>query len=346
VDYAAWCPTYEILSGGGFYRTLYPTGAGEPMTANWLVSGSQQEWHASYDNTGVQEGSLNDWADMWSQEYAVCVDLKAASGRVSITFSNYHHLIRIPADVIVATDGSGEVKAQTVTVRVGQAQSAPIEAVKTTNPFTGGVSYVVPAGCGDPTPANTAATAALKQALRGKVPTGQVAFGNPAVTLDSASLTCTPTAGTSRTAPFTYTQAIDGSASQSAYAPTDVLTYQLAQLTKAAVATGSQYALRDTLICPTGPQIASATATKATVTCAAYGVAEWQWSADALQALARSLAGKSQADALQLLDATPGIDAGSAVIRLSHGGTLPTDPSKIALSVGRLQDTPPVVRTP
>ena len=312
------------------------------MSSDGMIVGDSPQWHIGYNSTGSQ--GFDPLTDSYTWDNGICVSTEPV---IAITFSNYHHLIRIPADnVTVATDGSGEVKASQVTVRVSQPQSSPIEATKTMNPFTGGISYDVPANCGDATPATNAATTALKQALNGKVPAGQVAFGSPVVTIDRGSLTCSPTVGTSRTTPFTYTQSIDGSAAQSSYNPQDVSHYQYSQLQKAATAFGSQYVLRDTLICPKAPQLVSATSTRATVACTAYGVAEWQWTTDALQALARSLAGKSKDAALQILNSTPGIDAGSAVIDLIQGNTLPSDANDITIIVVRPQDTAPVFRAP
>jgi hypothetical protein len=341
MDVPVACPEGEVLVGGG-YDNFFDGLVGLPMGTDAMTLGTTTQWHVGFSNTvPANFGFGSTLMDI----NALCV-LPKWNGKVDITFSNYHHLLRIPADVTVATDGTGELKAGPITARVSQAQSAPIQAQKTINPATGGVSYIVPANCGDPAPADAAATAALKTALPDKTPAGQVVFGAPTITLDRASLTCTPAAGTTRTAPFTYVQRTDGSASQGTYAPNDVTTYQRAQLEAAAKALGSQYALRDTLICPKGPTLASATATKATITCAAYGVAEWQWPADTLRSLAQSLAGKSKEAALQILNATPGIDAGSAVIDLPQGNTLPGNADDITIIIVRQQDTPPVFRAP
>jgi hypothetical protein len=261
---------------------------------------------------------------------------------VFITAALVRHLIRIPANtVVVATDGSGQVKAAQVSAHVTQAQSAPIAAPSAIKPATGRQYYYVPAGCGDPTPAIDAATAALKAALARQIPAGQVAFGGPSLSITRGSLTCSPGAGASRDAPFTYVQAIDGNATQGTYNPIDVRTYQRGQLQQAVQNLGDQYALRDTLICPQGPQLVGATATRATVQCTAYGVAEWQWTPDALDALARSLAGKHKDEALRLLDATPGLEPGTSTIDLLSGDTLPDDPSAISIILVRPQDTAP-----
>ena len=89
-----------------------------------------------------------------------------------------------------------------------------------------------------------------------------------------------------------------------------------------------------------------ATSTCATVQCTAYGVAEWRWTADALKGLAQSLAGKHKAQALQVLDTTPGIEAGRSTINLPSGDTLPSNANDITIIIVRTQDTAPVLREP
>jgi hypothetical protein len=104
---------------------------------------------------------------------------------------------------VVATDGSGQIRAGILSAHVSQARSQPIAAEKTTNPFTGGVTYAVPSGGGSPTPAINAAASALTTQLKRSVPSGQVAFGSPVITPNHGSLTCSPVAGTQSAAPFT-----------------------------------------------------------------------------------------------------------------------------------------------
>lgn len=280
----------------------------------------------------------------------VCVTIPTTwNGKVAITFSNYHHLLRIPADVIVATDGSGQISAGKLTARVSQVRSKSLAAVKTINPFTGSVSYTVPSGCGSPNPAIDAAASAVISQLKRTTPSaGQIAFGSPTIAIDHNSLTCSPQAGTQRTAPFTYTQAIDATATQGTYDPKTVVNYQHNQLQKATQALGSTYVLRDTLICSSGPKLLGATSTRATLQCSAYGVAEWPWSTDQLHTLAQSLVGKTQAEAQHILDTTPGIETHSAVIDLppAANGILPANASDITIILVRTQDTAPIIRAP
>jgi hypothetical protein len=334
------CSEGEVLTGGGFGVNdidFWNT----PLTINTLALGSSPQWQAALHSDGAAGAVPPDFT------LGICTTLKW-NGDVPITFSNYHHLIRIPADsIIVATDGSGQVKAAPTTVHMTRVASNPIAATKTINPFTGGVSYSVPAGCGSPTPAIDAATTALKDKLKGlALPSGQIAFGSPAISINRGSLTCAPAAGTQRTAPFTFTQMIDGSATQASYDPHEIVKYQYSQLQRAAQQLGSPYVLRDTLICPEGPKLVSATSTRATVECSAYGVAEWPFSADQLRALAQKLAGKSKAEAMAILDATPGIEPGSETFNHLQGDTLPNKADDITIIIVRTQDTAPVFRAP
>jgi hypothetical protein len=330
------CPQNEVLAGGGLVNSPSAVDAaalaiGWPLTTDGLLPGTPPTWHVGLKNSAQAVFSTFSNAIV---SQAICLQVIPPL-HVRFNFSNYHHLLRIPADVIVATDGSGQLKATLVTTSVTQVQSGPIDASQSINPFTGGVTYSVPA----------ALTAQLERA----VPTGRVAFGSPSVSINRDSLTCSPAAGTQRSAPFTYTQAIDGSASQGTYYPGDVFTYQMQQLQAAARQLGSPYVLGNTLVCPPGPSVQSATATRATIECAAYGVAEWPWSDQALRALAAQLADKTPSQALAILNATPGIEPGSATIALPSGVTitnLSTNPADITLLVATKQDTAPVLRTP
>lgn len=354
------CPGGETLVGAGSYGS---DGRLQPWSHDGMADGDTTHWQVAFDYVDVvgsddqfilttyisgahtTGGSFDDGAE------GICITISTTrNGKVTIPFSNYHWLLRIPADkVVVATDGSGQIRAGKLSARASQVRSKSIAASKTINQATGGVSYSVPSGCGSPTPAIDAATNAVMAQLKQETtPSGQVAFGGITVTTNRASLTCAPMAGTVRTTPFTYTQAIDATASRGAYDPKTIVSYQNAQLQQATKLKGSPYVLRDTLICPGGPKLVSTTNTRATLQCTAYGVAEWPWSADQLHTLAQSLAGKTVAEAQQILDSTPGIEAGSAVIGLpaAADGKLPDDAGDITLVLVRTQDTAPVVRAP
>src|SRR5690348_12019946 len=127
------CPEGEVLTGGGFGENdidFWNT----PVTINTLAVGNSPQWQVALDSDGSSGAVPPDYT------FGICILLKW-NGDVPITFSNYHHLLRIPADVVAATDGSGQVKAASTTVRVTRVTTNPIAATRTINPFTGGVSY-------------------------------------------------------------------------------------------------------------------------------------------------------------------------------------------------------------
>jgi hypothetical protein len=322
IDLSVSCPEGEALVGGGYFQGGLK-GGGFPMTVDSTGIPDITAWHVGHHSDGG--GEL--WVD------GICVQAQS-NAKIPITFSNYRHLLRIPADrVVVATDGSGQVKGSLITARVTQARSSAISAQKTINPFTGGVSYIVPSGCGDPTAANNAAIKALKAQLTSQASATQIPFGAPTVTINRSSLTCSPSAGTQQSGPFTYTQAVDGIAAQATYSPEDVRAYQRQQLEQAVRALGGQYTLDYARICPQGTQVATVGATQADILCAAGGVVEWNWTTDALKTLARSLAGESKEEALRMLDATPGVEPGKSTIDLPNGARLPTDPNDVLVLV-------------
>ncbi len=189
--------------------------------------------------------------------------------------------------------------------------------------------YTVPAGCGDPTPAKTAA----QQALQGKVatPSGDVVFSGPSYAIDSSSLSCSPGAGTQQSGEFTYVQQINGSVAESVYALSDLQS----ALTKALQAAVPQnYALLSTQICPSGPKTGSdASSTRATITCAASATVGWAWTPASLLTLAQSIAGSATGPASLQLNQTQGIAPASVKITLKDGSELPKDPAAITFVV-------------
>lgn len=68
------------------------------------------------------------------------------------------------------------------------------------------------------------------------------------------------------------------------------------------------------------------------------------WTPYALRTLAQSLAGKSKAEALAILNTTPGVEANSAVISHLKGNTLPGNADDTTIIIVRPQDTAPVIR--
>jgi hypothetical protein len=321
------CPTGGVLVGGGWEKgfPLAPVGEastsamGQPTLLAWTVRDS------IVDTTGYYNGNPLDVTTL-----GVCVTAKAPRN-IFITFSNYHHLIRIPADqVIAATDGSGQVPAVQRTVRVVQVASGPLSAPSA---IAAVQYYYVPNGCGDPAPVVSAARSALAGQLRGQTSADETIFSGPTYTINLGSLTCAPPAGTRQSSPFTYVQHIDGSASQTSFKPADVRAYQSQQLQNAVGQAGAGYALLSSSICPDGLAVSNASATRATVSCPASGVAHYLWTPDKLKVLATQLAGKTADEAKALLDTTPGVQPGSAIIDGLQGARLPTDASQIQLIV-------------
>jgi hypothetical protein len=324
------CPSDAVLVGGGYYKQFdeaTTNAMGQPTLLGWTVRDSV------VDTTGYYSGFGN--PDIY--DYGVCVTAKAPPS-ISITFSNFHHLIRIPADqVIAATDGSGQVPVVQHTARVSQIASGLIAAPSTTDPFTGARYYYVPAGCGDPTPAVNAARNALSDQLRQETGADETVFSGPTFAINLGSLTCSPVAGTRQSSPFTYVQKIDGSASESTFKPADVRAYQSQQVQAALAQLGADYTLLSSDICPDGITVSNASATRATITCPASGEARYNWTSDKLKSLAEQLASKTLDAAKSLLDATPGVQPGSAIIDVPSNGaatvtyTLPSDPNQIQL---------------
>jgi hypothetical protein len=209
---------------------------------------------------------------------------------------------------------------------VSQIASGPLPALAAIGAVP---SYYVPAACGDPTPAITAARSALSDQLRQQASPSETVFSGPTFVIDQGSLTCTPPAGTRQTSPFTYVQHIDGTASQTSFKPVDVRAYQSQQLQAAIQQLGAEYGLLSSDICPDGLIVSDASATRAAISCPASGTARYLWTADKLKRLAEHLVGKTPDEAKALLDTTTGVQAGSAVIDGLQGTHLPTDSSQI-----------------
>jgi hypothetical protein len=320
VDLGVRCPTDEVLVGGG-YAQLGAKGAGDPVTLDSTGIPDLTTWHAGYSSNN----------DIYLEVHGICIRARS-NFKIPITISNYRHLIRIPAEqVVVATDGTGQVAATQETAHVTQARSGALAAVQSNN--AAGPLYVVPAGCGDPSAAIDAVTAALRTQLSGQATADQVPFGDAGISINRDSLTCSPGAGTRQSTPFTYTQAIDGSAAQATYSPTAVRAYQSQQLQGAVRNHGGQYVLDVATICPQDMRLATASATWANIVCPAGGVVEWNWTPDALKGLARTLAGKTKAEALRVLEGIAGVEPDKSTIDLADGATLPTDPNNIIIVV-------------
>jgi hypothetical protein len=321
------CPSDGVLVGGGWNKVAplaeaSTSAMGQPTVLAWTVRDSIVDTTGYYTTSGLTP-SMTVFGD--------CVTAKPPS-HIFINYGNPKHLIRIPADqVIAATDGSGQVPAVQHTARVGQIASGPLAAPSATDPFTGGRYYYVPDGCGDPAPAVNAARAALGDQLRQQTASGETVFSGPSYSINLGSLTCSPPAGTRQASPFTYVQRIDGSASESSFKADDVRAYQNQQLQAALAQLGQNYTLLDSSICPDGLPLSNASPTRVTISCPVSGEARYAWTAAAESALAAQLAGKTLDEAKAILDATPGVQPGSEVFDNVQGGHLPTDASQIQL---------------
>jgi hypothetical protein len=323
------CPTDAVLVGGGFEKGFYgyradgfgevsTSAMGQPTALAWTARDSV------VDTTGFYNG-LNPGITI----HGVCVTTKKPK-LIFITFSNYHHLIRIPADkLIAATDKSGQIPAVQHTARVSQIASSPLATPSAIEPATGARYYYVPAGCGDPSPATVAARNALTDQLRQQTAADETVFSGPTFAINQGSLTCAPAAGTRQSSPFTYIQKIDGSASESAFKGADARAYQGQQLQTAIQQLGADYGLLSSDICPDGLVVSDASATRATISCPTSGTVRYLWTQDKLKDLAAQLAGKTLDEAKAALDTTTGVQPESVVIDGLQGGRLPTDASQI-----------------
>ncbi len=201
-----------------------------------------------------------------------------------------------------------------------------------------GVNYTVPAHCGDTSQVVDQAQSNLLSQLDSTASADKsTLFGPPNFALH---VTCNPPAGnvqydpTGGVAPTpTYVQIVTGSVTQNSYNLDDVIQYQNQQLQNKVKAMQGQYTLINPQVCSSIMGINYETSTKVELSCPATGTAAWNWDDNAKSTLATSLAGKSQQDALTLLNSTPGIVPGSIQINLPPGSSLPTDASEIIFAI-------------
>ncbi len=197
-------------------------------------------------------------------------------------------------------------------------------------------SWNVPADCATNSTylsaAHTAAQAALQTKLNGMV-SGQTFYG-PQFSFTDGSATCSPVAGTTESSDFSFTVAINGSAVQTTFNPTQVKSYQQTQLQNAAanVAPAGSYTLIGSAVCGT-PSVGATTSTSATITCTASGTAGWIWNSSNENTIANLINGESKGSALAALNSVQGIVAGSVSISLTGGSYLPVNASAISFSI-------------
>jgi len=187
--------------------------------------------------------------------------------------------------------------------------------------------------------AQTAAQAALQTKLNGTV-SGTTFYG-PVFSFTDASATCSPAAGTTQSADFSFTVAINGSAVQTTFDPTEARSHQQTALTNAAKAIipTNSYGLISSTGCNPTLVPGTATATKVTVSCPDSGIGGWIWSNSAPSpinqpiTLTNLINGESKNSATSALNSVQGIVPGSVSIKLTGGTFVPLNTSAISIVV-------------
>ncbi len=232
-----------------------------------------------------------------------------------------------PAAIAVSTATSSPIKVTTLILSGYTVSTGNISATKNSNG-----TYSVPANCGDPGLPSSIAIAYLQQQLSAEVPSGDIVVTATNATADAGSLTCSPAAGTTRSASFNYIDTIRASAIMGVAAVADVQSYQRAQLQQALSKLSGTYANLTDTICTT-PTVGTLDTNGATITCTATATATRVWDAATLRALAAKIAGMTIAAATSTLESTPGIAPGSVQISITGGGTtLPQDAGNITIT--------------
>jgi hypothetical protein len=312
------CPTGTVLVGGGFYAEYYPK-----VVASVRVPTAPPSWRLRWRERALPQARTLDYGVCVSPPHDDIVDIPIYVEPIKL-----YSPVPNPQSAL----SGGDIPAYTHTASVPQFASGALPAVKSISP-TGAPIYTVPAGCGDPTPAIVAATNALKKQLGDQLPADEAVFYGPSVTIDRASLTCSPGAGTQQATPFTYVQRINGTGTETAYKPQDARNFQLQRLGEQVAKLGPEYALSAADICPDGLVVKNPGPTQATIECPVEASAKRNWPASQIDALKKQLAGKTPEEALIILNQTPGLTPGRSTIRLKSGTKLPDDPGKITITV-------------
>jgi hypothetical protein len=313
------CPTGTVLVGGGSDADYYPP----KVVTSVRVPTAPPSWRLRWRERALPQARTRDYGVCVSPPHDDIVDIPIYVEPIKL-----YSPVPNPQTAL----SGGDIPAYVHTAKVTQFASGALPALKSFSP-TGAPIYTVPAGCGDPASAIDAATKTLKKLLADQLPGGEAVFYGPSVTIDRASLTCNPGAGTQQMAPFTYVQRINGSGMQTTYKPQDARNFQFQRLGEEVAKLGPEYALSAYTICPEGPVVRNPGPTQATIECSVEASAKRNWPASQIDALKKQLAGKTPEDALIILNQTPGLAPGKSTIRLKSGTTLPTDPSKITIIV-------------
>lgn len=189
--------------------------------------------------------------------------------------------------------------------------------------------YYVPPSCGDSSPAQASARAALSAQLT--VAGGTIIFYGPVFDIKASTLSCSPAAGTQQTTPFNFTQKIDGTATETTFLASDAQDFQTKSV---GGVVPTNYVLVSASACPEGPKAGDgATGSKATITCPTTGKAGWDWKPAALSDLASAIAGSGLGSAVLELNSTPGVTPGSVKVDLVDGSELPQNADDITFAV-------------
>ncbi|HEX8034082.1 MAG TPA: hypothetical protein VF510_09555, partial [Ktedonobacterales bacterium] len=248
--------------------------------------------------------------------------------------------------VIVATDGTGDVRATPKTVTV-DSWSCPCMGVSPWfDAVTSGSQYVVPANC----PANLSASdwsiedSSVDQALsRTMNPPSNYSQNDTVAYFDAGKSHthtgfCSPAPGTTQATFFQYQVYESGSWTIGLFNPQDVGGFCLARI-KSTVPAGYRYYGVTGWTHMTGQGdvgLFTLSPTRARMYCNFQsGMSVYDWTSMRLQALAQQLAGHDVATAQQILMHTTGIAADSMTpqIVLSGTTTLPRDPSHITFHI-------------
>ncbi len=199
--------------------------------------------------------------------------------------------------------------------------------------------FTVPSNCAS---ANIgAAHSAAQSSLQGKVapPSGTTVFNGPNYNFADSGATCTPSAGTQRNNPFTYTASVAGTASITYYNNGDVQAFEAQQLQNAAsaAAPAGSYQLLSAhnSICGGGGNISNANSTSVNISCPASGLIGWIWSSGSAHSTFDNLiTGQPQQTAINTINATTQeVASGSVKISLVGGSFLPQSGSAITYNI-------------
>ena len=198
--------------------------------------------------------------------------------------------------------------------------------------------WTVPSTCASDnlSAAETAAHTSLLQKLVSATPGGVTVFDRNQYFYNTGGAACTPAANSQQNNPFQFTVSVAGTANETYFSNGAVTSYEQGQLSAAAAAVppAGSYQLNaaHNSICPGGYGLSGVSSTSVTITCAATGLAGWNWSGGT-STIANLISGESKSAAISSLNAVQGVKSGSATISLTGGSYLPQSASIISFSI-------------